>query len=715
MKAQAYGRGAYNGRAPMDFHWLIFYKPELLISSMSTLASVWQKLITAITATARQPGSTVARRVDYSFVDTVDASIRASERRTMVAIEVVNLRVSYQADVHRRESKEFYTQHQDAQGDHAALRDEVDTLRRYLSSLYTTHEQERVEACQTLDRSKAHNKALEARIAILETQAYCHEMFLEESDEIEKYVGGLLDMIHGSVMTSKPKTMQDAIEFATELLDQKIRTLAERQAKNKRKIEDTSRNNQNQQQPFKRHNVAQVYTAGPDEKKPYRGSKPLCLKCNYHHDGQYHFKSNCPKLKNKNLGNQTGNGNAVARAYGVGTIGTNSNSNVVTGTFLLNNRYASILFDIGADRSFVSTASGSLIDIIPTTLDHGYDVELADEMGSFDVIIGMDWLSKYHAVIVYDEKIVRCHVFLAHVTAKKAEDKSKENTAKKVEEKSKEKRLEDVPIVHDFPEVFLEDLPGIPPTRQVEFQINLILGAAPVARAHYRLAPSEMKELSDQLHELSNKGFIRPNSSPWGAPVLFVKKRDVSFRMCINYQELNKLTVKNHYPLPRIDDLFDQLQGSSVYSKIDLRSGYHQLRVRKEDIPKTAFRTRYRHYEFQVMLFGLTNAPAVFMDLMNRVAPILALPEGAENFIVYCDASHKGLDDVLMQNEKVIAYASRQLKIHEKNYMTHDLELEAVVFALKIWRHYLYGMKCTVFTDHKSLQYIFDQKELNRR
>ncbi|GJZ41590.1 putative reverse transcriptase domain-containing protein, partial [Tanacetum coccineum] len=246
-----------------------------------------------------------------------------------------------------------------------------------------------------------------------------------------------------------------------------------------------------------------------------------------------------------------------------------TNFNVVTGTFLLNNRYALILFDTGADRSFVSTAFSSLIDITPTTLDHGYDVKLADgriiwvntlirgctlnflnhpfkidlmpvEMGSFDVIIGMDWLSKYHAVIVCDEKIVRipfgneilivhgdgsnnehksrlniisctkthkyllkgCHVFLAHVTAKKAEDKLEE------------KRLEDVPIVRDFPKVFPEDLPGIPPARQVKFQIDLVPGAAPISRAPYRLASSEMKELSDQLQELSDKGFIGPSSSP---------------------------------------------------------------------------------------------------------------------------------------------------------------------------------------------------------
>ncbi|GKE82557.1 retrotransposon protein, putative, ty3-gypsy subclass, partial [Tanacetum coccineum] len=239
-----------------------------------------------------------------------------------------------------------------------------------------------------------------------------------------------------------------------------------------------------------------------------------------------------------------------------------------------------------------------------------------------------------------------------------------------------------------------------------------------------------------------------PSSSPWGAPVLFVKKKDRSFRMCIDYRELNKLTVKNRYPLPRIDDLFDQLQGSSVYSKIDLRPGYHQLRVREEDIPKTAFRTRYGHYEFQVMPFGLTNAPAVFMDLMNRVCKpyldkfvivfiddiliysknkeeheghlklILELLKKEELYAKFSKCEFwipKGLGVVLMQNEKVIAYASRQLKIHEKNYTTHDLELGAVVFALKMWRHYLYRTRCIVFTDHKSLQHILDQKELNMR
>uniref|UniRef100_A0A2N9H3S5 Integrase catalytic domain-containing protein n=1 Tax=Fagus sylvatica TaxID=28930 RepID=A0A2N9H3S5_FAGSY len=318
--------------------------------------------------------------------------------------------------------------------------------------------------------------------------------------------------------------------------------------------------------------------------------------------------------------------------------------------------------------------------------------------------------------------------------------------------------------------VLKKDLPGLPPEREVEFTIDLVLGTGPISKAPYRMAPTELKELKEQLQDLLDKGFIRPSASPWGAPVLFVKKKDGSMRLCIDYRELNKVTIRNKYPLPRIDDLFDQLRGSEVFSKIDLRSGYHQLRVKEEDIPKTAFRTRYGHYEFLVMPFGLTNAPAVFMDLMNRVfheyldrtgitvdpskieavvnwvrptnvsevrsflglagyyrrsfqelkqrlvsAPVLTIPSSSSGFVIYSDASHKGLGCVLMQHGKVVAYASRQLKSYEQNYPTHDLELAAVVFALKIWRHYLYGERCEIYTDHKSLKYISTQKELNMR
>ncbi|GJW89545.1 putative nucleotidyltransferase, ribonuclease H [Tanacetum coccineum] len=418
--------------------------------------------------------------------------------------------------------------------------------------------------------------------------------------------------------------------------------------------------------------------------------------------------------------------------------------------------------------------------------------------------------------------------------------------------------IHDQPIVSEFQDVFPEELPGIPPIRDVEFNIELIPGAEPISKAPYRMAPIELKELKDQLQELLERGFIRPSVSPWGAPILFVKKKDGSMRLCIDYRELNKITIRNRYPLPRIDDLFDQLQGAKHFSKIDLRSGYHQLRVKEQDISKIAFRTRYGHYEFLVMPFGLTNAPAVFMDLMNRVfhefldkfvivfiddilvfskskeehkehlrtvlqilrqeklyakfskcefwlskvaflghivlaegitmdpakveaitkwprptsvtevrsflglagyyrrfvegfsrlalpltklmrkgekfvwneereksfeelkqrlvsSPILTLPSGSGGFQIYSDASKKGLGCVLMQHGKVIAYASRQLKPYEVNYPTHDLELAAVVFALKIWRHYLYGESCDIFTDHKSLKYIFTQRELNMR
>ena len=175
-------------------------------------------------------------------------------------------------------------------------------------------------------------------------------------------------------------------------------------------------------------------------------------------------------------------------------------------------------------------------------------------------------------------------------------------------------RLEDIPIVKEFPDVIPDDISGLPPDREVECTIDLIPGTEPISIPPYRMAPVEMRELKAQLEELLSKGFIRPSISPWGAPVLFVKKKDGSLRLCIDYRQLNRATIRNQYLLPRIDELFDQLQGSRVYSKIDLRSGYHQLRVQESDVPMTAFRTRYGHYEFMVMPFGLTNAPAAFMD-----------------------------------------------------------------------------------------------------
>jgi hypothetical protein len=413
-------------------------------------------------------------------------------------------------------------------------------------------------------------------------------------------------------------------------------------------------------------------------------------------------------------------------------------------------------------------------------------------------------------------------------------------------------------VVREFLDVFPEELSGLPPERDVEFSIELKPGTAPVSRRSYRMPPNELAELKTQLQDLLEKGFIRPSSSPWGCPAIFVKKKDQTLRMCVDYRPLNEVTIKNKYPLPRIDLLFDQLVEAKVFSKIDLRSGYHQIRVRLEDIPKTAFTTRYGLYEYFVMSFELTNAPAHFTYLMNSVfmleldkfvvvfiddiliyskskeehathlrvvltrlwehklyakfskcefwldrvpflghilsaegvavdpskvkdilewkppttvhlvrsflgivgyyrrfipefskfskpitellknnvkfnwtpecneafeklkkflttAPVLAQPDIEKSFDVYCDASSTGIGCVLMQEGRVIAYASRQLKRHEEHYPTHDLELVAVVHALKIWRHYLLGNTCHIYTDHKSLKYIFTQAELNMR
>ncbi|GJS35740.1 putative reverse transcriptase domain-containing protein [Tanacetum coccineum] len=536
------------------------------------------------------------------------ASIRASESRVITTMEEVDERVTDLATTQRQDAHELYSKKTTTPMTDAAIKQ---LIAQGVANALVEHEANR----NSRNRDDSHNSRSGERRQVPTTQ---------ESDEVEKYVGGLSDMIQGSVMASKPKTM--------------------------------------------------AYTARLGEKKEYGGSLPLCTKCNYYYNGQCAPRcNNCKKVSHlardcigsaaaaNNERAPARNGKARERAYAVGNAGTNPDSNVVTGTFLLNNRYASILFDTGADRSFVSTAFSYLIDIVPTTLDHDYDVELADgkiigvntiirgctlnflnhpfnfdlmpvELGSFDVIIGMDWLSKYHSVIICDEKIIRIpfgnEILIVHGDRSNNGHKSRLNIISCTKTQ--------MYLLKRYP-----DLSSIPPTRQVEFQIDLIPGAAPVARAPYRLASLEMKELSDQLQELSDKGFIRPSSSPWGAP----NKQE--------HEEHLKLILKLH---------------------------------KKEELY------------------------AIFSN-----APILAFPEGAENFIVYCVALHKGLGAVLMQNEKVIAYASLQLKIHEKNYTTHDLELGAVVFALKIWRHYLYGTKCIVFTYHKSLQHILDQKELNMR
>ncbi|GJS11400.1 putative reverse transcriptase domain-containing protein [Tanacetum coccineum] len=499
----------------------------------------------------------------------------------------------------------------------------------------------------------------------------CGRMFPEESNKIEKYVSGLPDMIHGSVVASKPKTMQEAVEIATELMDKKIRTFVNRQTENKRKQD----NNQQQQQPQnKRQNTGKAYAAGTGEKKLYGDLNPYNLSVIITtmvrvlqnatsaieltvwpviaevllmptllitkealgqvrsllamNVAQGHFKRECPKLKNNNnRGNPAGNVNAPAKVYAVGHLGTNPYSNIVIGTFLRNNHYASILFDTDADRSFVSTTFSPQIDITPTALDHYYDVELADEriiglntilrgctlnilnhpfnidlmpieLGSFDTIIGMDWL----------------------------------------------------------------DLSGLPPTRQVEFQIDLIPGAPPVARAPYQLAPSEMKVFSKQLKELSEKGFIRPSSSSWRAPVLFVKKKDWSLSPALSKgRGYSKNGIPNSIWSLRVPSYAIWLDERTRGNK---KEHEEHLKAILEFLKKEKLYTKFSKCEFWIpkSMTKLTQKgvkfdwgdkqEAAFRLLKQKLcsAPILSLPKGSEDFIVYCDASHKGLDHKSLQH-----------------------------------------------------------------
>ncbi|GJZ15820.1 putative reverse transcriptase domain-containing protein [Tanacetum coccineum] len=623
-----------------------------------------------------------------------------------------------------------------------------------------------------------------------------------ESRMIERYVYGLALQIRGMVAATELKTMQKAMQIYGALTDEAVRNRCIKKVEKRGNVGEPSKDKN-----------------GIDDNKRTRTGNAFATTVN--HVG----RENTGVLRNVNLVNarnptvracfECGSTDHV-RAFMLGAEEARQDLNIVTGTFTLNDHFATTLFDSGADYSFVSTTFIPLLGLEPSDFGFRYKIEIASGQlveidkvikgckleieghvfdidlipfrhGSFDMIIGMDWFSNYKAKIICHEKVVRIPLSDGKVL-RVVGKRSKEKARLLMSAKASDKKQEEIVMVRDFPEVFPDDLSGLPPIREIEFRIELIPGATSVAKCPYRLAPSELEELSGQLKELQDKGFIRPSSSPWGAP-------------------------------------------------IDLRSGYHQLKVHEDDIPKTAFRTRYGHFEFTVMPFGLTNTPTIFMDLMNRVcrlyldkfvivfiddiliysktqeehvehlrlvlellkkeklyakfskcefwlrevqflghvingngihvdpskieavknwkssrqsdcrlfiliigwksktfdwgeeqelafqtlkdklcnAPVLALPDGPEDFVVYCDASGIGLGCVLMQRGKVIAYASRQLKIHEKNYTTYDLELGAVVFALKIWRHYLYGTKSVIYTDHKSLQHIFSQKELNMR
>ncbi|KAJ0880181.1 putative nucleotidyltransferase, Ribonuclease H [Helianthus annuus] len=414
-------------------------------------------------------------------------------------------------------------------------------------------------------------------------------------------------------------------------------------------------------------------------KKPGNG---ICFNCGE----KGHVKPNFPKLAlattNKTKTTEAPKKNA--RAFVLTAKEAKMIPDVIADTFLVNDIFVKVLFDSGAKQSFINTSFYKFLDqplvklqqdcLVETTngesvniseilqgarieiLNHHFFANLYPmNLVGFDVVLGIDWLVANHASILCDQKSIQLSTtsgekitikgdnstrlikFISVMKAASYERKGAVVYMISVIINTKGKELKDIHVISKFSDVFPEDLPGVPPDREVEFRIHLIPGMTPIVKASYRLAPMEIQELKKQLDELLDKGFIQPSSSLWGAPVLFVKKKDGSMRMCIDYRELNKVTIKNRYPLPRIDDLFDQLQGARFFSKIDLRSGYHQLKVQEEYIPKTAFRTRYGHYEFTVMPFGLTNAPAAFMDTINTICkPYL------ETFIIVF------IDDILI-------------------------------------------------------------------
>nr|XP_027075952.1 uncharacterized protein LOC113699803 [Coffea arabica] len=452
-----------------------------------------------------------------------------------------------------------------------------------------------------------------------------------------------------------------------------------------------------------------------------------CLRCG---SGEHQI-SRCPRMQengNQNTGpaNQGDNRPTVpARVYAIEDHPVPDSSGVIEGTLPIFHRLAKMLIDPGATHSFVKPTFMSGIDVKPVRLP--YDLEVGTPMGNkkiitslvykncefwigerkmlvdlisldmkgYDIIIGMDFLAQHHAKLDCRAKVLELWIpgeailkldlkdrlassaMISGIRARKMLYKGAQGyLAFMINAPSDQVKLEDVPAVREFPDVFPEELKTLPPEREVEFKIDLVPGAAPISKTPYRMAPAELKELKIQLQDLLEKGFVKESDSPWGAPVLFVKKKDGSLRLCIDYRGLNEVTIKNKYPLPLIDSLFDQLQGSVVFSKLDLRQGYYQLKIKKEDIPKTAFSTRYGHFEFAVMPFGLTNAPAAFMDLMQRV-----FKKYLDQFVVVF------IDDIL---------------IYSKTHEEHAKHLEMVLQILREHKLYAKFSKCEFWLEEIS-------------
>ena len=640
-----------------------------------------------------------------------------------------------------------------------------------------------------------------------------------------------------------------------------------------------------------------------ERKKKAKKSAIVCRKCNLRGHAENDCRLDLSKKKCFNC-NQVGHlkyacplppkAGPLVKAYALGAVPSSSRpapqekgkSIVLEGLIFISDVPFHALFDTGASHSFISCSMVSCLHLEPdlvhdplvvsnpiggsTTLSmicRGLRISicgLSFSMDAFvlgfsgyDIIIGMDWMAENRVVLDCDRRLVLFRNGDGGDFSLQCKSGNESMLSYLYSLDVSHDELFSVPVVSEFCDVF-EEVSGLPPHREIEFRIDLEKDAKAVVLPLRRMAPRERRELESQVAELLRKGFIRKSISEWGAPVVFATKADGSLRLCVDYRELNKLTRRNRYPLPRIDDLFDQLGGARIFSQLDLATGFHQLRVAEDSIPKTAFRTPDGSFEWMVMPFGLTNAPAYFVDLMSRVfrsqlnrfvvvfvddilvysrdeeehklhlrevlgilrqhelkakfskchfwrrevrflghvvsehgisvdpskiaaiqdwrvpttvtevrsflglagyyrkfirdfskiatpltqltkknrpfiwdvhceqafaklkelltsAPVLVIPDSLRPFTVYTDACGTGLGAVLMQSGRVVAYASKQLKPHEKNYPTHDLELAAIVFALKTWRHYLLGERFELFTDHKSLKYLFSQKDLNLR
>ncbi|XP_012837830.1 PREDICTED: uncharacterized protein LOC105958366 [Erythranthe guttata] len=531
----------------------------------------------------------------------------------------------------------------------------------------------------------------------------------DDTEKMNHYLRGLNPIIKRDVRLTSASTFRGVVDKALEAEqdEMEIRQWRPPHDASSRPWKKPNLNNAKGKQPINRATVTP-------------SNKPFCPKCNRAHSGDCiagtdhcfrckkpgHMVRDCPIAPRQVPG----------RVFAMTRDQAEADPSMIAGTVNVYNNSVYALIDSGSTHSFISSTLVAELRLVRSQADALFSILIpsGDELKfnfiikdcpiqirnqtlasdliilpikHLEIILGMDWLSKFDAQINCAHKTVRFSLpngnflefrssynpsipIISAIKASKLIQKGHLCHLVDIVETLNEDKadISKVPTVCDFPDVFPEDLPGLPPDREIKFEINLIPGSAPISKAPYRMVPLELKELKDQIQDLIDKKFIRPSFSPWGAPVLFVKKKDGTLRMCIDYRELNKVTVKNKYPLPRIDDLFDQLQGSTVYSKIDLRSGCHQLKIKKEDIPKTAFRTRYGHYEFVVMSFGLTNAPAAFMDLMNRV-----FRKYLDQFVIVF------IDDIL---------------VYSRNDEEHQNHLEMVLQTLRENQLYAKFSKC---------------------